>query len=1113
MKILKLFRWCVARTKEPGLIQDEKERKPPFRLSTLIGLLVVLGFFPANASALDIIPDTGGHDQIDQGNGAQQDIAGVSFDENTFSFAWDEPSLSGNNSSDVCSYFQNPGSVDVTSICYSVTFDNIDYETEYEIYTCEGTYGNGKCTGNNGTSTEYAISCTDPVLVAPYFTADPDEDLQASCTLTGLNGNDPADLQYINTCTKPSASPASLSNDCIFDPDLPDPGFLQLIKEVDGGTAIPEDFTLTATKTITLDDGTTDTLSISGDGSTGVETVLSGTWSLSESSTIADSDSYKLAELLCLDDNMNIVSVDNSVEVSPLSKTICTFKNKFIPAAKTELTLVKEVINDNGGLAHASAWTLNAGANSVTGSEAGAVVTDQPGTYALSESDGPDGYTGSNWSCSGGVLNGSEITIASGDEVTCKIINNDDAPSLRLVKKVTNDNGGSAQASAWTLYAGDNAVTGSETGALATVLAGTYALSESDGPAGYTGGAWSCAGGVLNGNNITVALGEEITCTIVNDDNAPSLTLVKKVTNDNGGSAEASAWTLNAGANAVTGSETGALATVQAGTYALSETGGPAGYTGGVWNCAGGVLNGINITVALGEEVICTVVNDDDAPKLTLLKTVDNLGEVGEYYADNSDFTLKAEGSVKTLSGVNGVTSDETFHAGNYVLSEAMPIVDGIERTDYALTSLTCKDTDSAGDGTAVTEITLAPGDDVTCTFANTLIADPKHSLVKDFVPNEVPVDGSGSFTLTYTNDGNITNKAVEINDTVNPILQVTSVIPAANCTDTDGNTQTVECDFASVAPGASVVVTVEYDVVIEAETSNLSRGANFVFYFENGYVLSGSTATGIYTLRDPNGNETTPMVDGKNQDIVFTTPNNVVFPFHLSCSEPFVDGWPSTGQPAGDSAGWQVVAYDINRFNKRGFIKSCGQTFELVINNTATASAETDGLEDVTGSDSVTIIDEMVEPPVKPPVEPPVAGVCDTAFAKGNTSFNDLFKRNKRWGWAEHAESQPYYSVNPIMAGQNADAGTLSIDWSNGVLEVTATINSGWSINVNDLHIYTAATKPRKSAPGQYDRKDGVTDNWSVVKNADGTTTYNSTSAYTKDQLWLIWHSGNTCR
>jgi cysteine-rich repeat protein len=97
-----------------------------------------------------------------------------------------------------------------------------------------------------------------------------------------------------------------------------------------------------------------------------------------------------------------------------------------------------------------------------------------------------------------------------------------EATSLTLVKQVTNDDGGTALPSAWTLSAtGPTPFSGpgptvSSGGSFA---AGTYDLAESGGPAGYTASAWVCAGGAQNdANTITLALGEAATCTITNND-------------------------------------------------------------------------------------------------------------------------------------------------------------------------------------------------------------------------------------------------------------------------------------------------------------------------------------------------------------------------------------------------------------------------------------------------------------------------------------------------------------------------------------------------------------------------------------------------------------------
>jgi predicted ribosomally synthesized peptide with SipW-like signal peptide len=101
------------------------------------------------------------------------------------------------------------------------------------------------------------------------------------------------------------------------------------------------------------------------------------------------------------------------------------------------LTLVKNVINDDFGTALPGAWTLMAdgeGLNDISGTSGSLAVTNAqvlPGTYTLSESGGPLGYTGSDWSCvvnGGAPVVGNSVTIAEGDTVVCTVTNDDNEP-------------------------------------------------------------------------------------------------------------------------------------------------------------------------------------------------------------------------------------------------------------------------------------------------------------------------------------------------------------------------------------------------------------------------------------------------------------------------------------------------------------------------------------------------------------------------------------------------------------------------------------------------------------------------------------------------------------
>lgn len=110
--------------------------------------------------------------------------------------------------------------------------------------------------------------------------------------------------------------------------------------------------------------------------------------------------------------------------------------NKTCPNEGT-LTLQKTVVTDSGGTpALDTAWTLSAsGPTPISGVEGNASVTSATvlaGTYNLSESGGPSGYSASAWVCTGAALqnDGDTVTIADGENVTCSITNNDDVPPL-----------------------------------------------------------------------------------------------------------------------------------------------------------------------------------------------------------------------------------------------------------------------------------------------------------------------------------------------------------------------------------------------------------------------------------------------------------------------------------------------------------------------------------------------------------------------------------------------------------------------------------------------------------------------------------------------------------
>ena len=208
--------------------------------------------------------------------------------------------------------------------------------------------------------------------------------------------------------------------------------------------------------------------------------------------------------------------------------------------AAAEVTLQKTVINDAAGTAVPGDFTLTAsGVDTISGVNAAPGITDQPvhpGSYVLTEVNLP-GYLPSPWTCVGATVTGGDtITVASGDNAVCTIVNDDaDTGLLTLVKQVDNDIGGAATAADFVLSFTDGAsvngagVSGSSQVTSVIVDAGSYTLSETP-LSGYGLTSISCDGADSDGlDGLDVEKGENITCIFLNEDLGVDLEIVKLI--------------------------------------------------------------------------------------------------------------------------------------------------------------------------------------------------------------------------------------------------------------------------------------------------------------------------------------------------------------------------------------------------------------------------------------------------------------------------------------------------------------------------------------------------------------------------------------------------------
>ncbi|HEY3163726.1 MAG TPA: hypothetical protein VGJ71_05165 [Candidatus Limnocylindrales bacterium] len=423
------------------------------------------------------------------------------------------------------------------------------------------------------------------------------------------------------------------------------------------------------------------------------------------------------------------------------------------------LALVKVVDNSNGGGAVKSDFTLTATATGSTISgtaDVSATAGLSNRQYTLTES-GPTGYLGGDWSCTGGgvvwdIAMPDKVTLNEGATGTCTITNSDVAPQLKLDKTVSNIHGGNGVETDFVLSATPTTGTtitdaGGDVGPVAAVSNVQYTLSETV-AAGYTGGAWSCAGtgltwSVATPTKVTLAPGADVTCSITNTDVAPTLALNKTVANNSGGDAVDSDFTLTATpttGTAITGpADVSAAAAVSNVEYTLSESS-LTGYSAGTWSCSGtgvhwAAATPTKVTLDEGATGTCAITNTDVAPTLALTKTVSNT-HGGD--AVKSQFTLTATpatGSV--ISGTADVAATAGRSNTTYTLSESTLL--GYTGSDWS-----CSGTGVHWSALTPNEVTLDEGAAGTCGITNSDSKnDPNGETTMSWV-----VQDSASYTI-----------------------------------------------------------------------------------------------------------------------------------------------------------------------------------------------------------------------------------------------------------------------------------------------------------------------------------------------------------------------------
>jgi len=295
--------------------------------------------------------------------------------------------------------------------------------------------------------------------------------------------------------------------------------------------------------------------------------------------------------------------------------------------------------------------------------------------------------------------------------------------------------------------------------------------------------------------------------------------ITKSVINDDGGigvladfGVATSAGALTFDAGVVVGdvtTYTSETIFVPPGAYTLSELDFD-GYTEGTWSCTVGTMgsttfDSASVTLAFGEQTVCSISNDDIAPTLTLAKTVVN-DDGGLLVA--ADFNLAVDGST-VVSGA------ATTVASNTPITISEILVAGYTEGAWSCSDANGLTTGLPTAGTATGEaITLASGAAVTCEISNDDIA-PILTLAKTVINDNGGLRTAADFDLSI--DATVVGAGAATPVLANNAITIAELdLPGYaegtwSCVDANGLTTTLPT--AGLATGTSLTLNVGSDV------------------------------------------------------------------------------------------------------------------------------------------------------------------------------------------------------------------------------------------------------------------------------------------------------------
>lgn len=364
--------------------------------------------------------------------------------------------------------------------------------------------------------------------------------------------------------------------------------------------------------------------------------------------------------------------------------------------------------------------------------------------------------------------------------------------TLTLYKTPTNEHGGNLTPEDFQLLL--DGVTEAQNVAISMTADVAHEVGEIPQP-GYELRAIMCTdddtgAAISSDGTFTPTAGQHVSCEVINDDIAPTITVHKIVQNDNGGQAVKEDFRLTVNSEVVAQDMPfdGILANEPS---VVSEEDSVPSYAPTSVECASDVAGSpnnksvldsgmIDVTPVPGENIDCTITNDDVAPGLTVIKAVTN-NDGGN--AAISDFPLQVNGTTVT--------------SGTLVAFEASVdlAITETQSTGYVATNIKCVSSDPLSANNIDTSdpidtlatVQLQPGEAVVCTVTNDDIA-PTVTVHKVVIggtklASAFQMTVAGNPVPQDTASPTLANTSIEVSEVVDPAYVLSSVV----CTDNVG--------------------------------------------------------------------------------------------------------------------------------------------------------------------------------------------------------------------------------------------------------------------------------------------------------------------------------------